>query len=59
MIPAEVSLESIKTELTDGLAYAASVNSVFIDSKDTSAGIIKRCLPAHSRLKAFCLQGGS
>jgi len=26
MIPAEVSLESIKTELTDALAYAASVN---------------------------------
>lgn len=26
MIPPEVSLESIKTELTDALAYAASVN---------------------------------
>lgn len=26
MIPAEVSIESVKTELTDALAYAASVN---------------------------------
>ncbi|HEX8247426.1 MAG TPA: hypothetical protein VF599_04520 [Pyrinomonadaceae bacterium] len=48
MIPAEVSLESIKTELTDALAYAASVN-LEADVSTLSATSLRFYVTFHNR----------